>query len=341
MVQPSVFLEGLGALAREERPDRLGRVPERGIRGVHLDPREDRDHLLAEPGAEELVVEGELEQESRSSPASAPRRRRGTAGELVGGLFGLDQDVADLRTVAVDDDELVSLPRIGRSWRTASRARSSCCAVVPESSGRSSALPPNATTASGRTKEKKGVRIHLGRRDRRRTGRPLSSLPPSQVASHALRSSRTSGIVMQRGPPRARESSWAASRIAYFLAASTAPAPPAEEEVVFVDDLVTRPGELFRGALVAVVDEDHAGRQREGVRAVGPLLAPLRDRVVAAAADRPQVELLRLQRREQVLLGRPGDLALASGRTRRRRPPRRRPAGSSARRPGTRPARSS
>src|SRR5271154_1377990 len=46
---------------------------------------------------------------------------------------------------------------IGISIRTASRARASCVAVEPSSSGRSSALPPNATTARGRTNEKNGV----------------------------------------------------------------------------------------------------------------------------------------------------------------------------------------
>ena len=102
-------LHQLGLLLREKRADRLGGFQERRVRGVDLDLGHDRDDLLAKAGARQLVVEGELEQEThrafRLGDAEVQRLRR----DPVGGLFGLHQDVADLRPVAVDDDELVPL----------------------------------------------------------------------------------------------------------------------------------------------------------------------------------------------------------------------------------------
>src|SRR6185503_11346955 len=62
---------------------------------------------------------------------------------------------------------------------------------------------------------------------------------------------------------------------------------------------------------VLVVEEDDAGRHREGVGAVGPLLALLLEEVVAAARHHLELEAERRQRAEQRLLQREGQLAAA------------------------------
>ena len=109
IVHPAVFVRSSARLLREKRPDGLRGLQERRVRGVDFDLRHDRHDLLAEPGARQLVVERELEQEPhrpfRLRHAEVERLRR----DLLGGLLGLDEDVADLRAVAVDDDELVAL----------------------------------------------------------------------------------------------------------------------------------------------------------------------------------------------------------------------------------------
>src|SRR5215471_4315722 len=88
---------------------------------------------------------------------------------------------------------------IGRSIRTASRARSSCWPVEPSSSGRSSAFPPKATTASGRTKEKKGVGFMGETADRRRqTAESGSSTSAVCNPASAVRSSRLHVLPHQR-----------------------------------------------------------------------------------------------------------------------------------------------
>src|SRR5215468_5842253 len=81
-----------------------------------------------------------------------------------------------------------------------------------------------------------------------------------------------------------------------------------EEQVRLVDDLVAGLRELVGRLLVAVVRQDDARREREGVGAVGPLLAALGDRILAAAQDGFEIELLGLERGQQVLFGRPRDL---------------------------------
>src|SRR5512143_3452219 len=58
---------------------------------------------------------------------------------------------------------------------------------------------------------------------------------------------------------------------------------PSEQEIVVRDDRVPLANEGIRGALVPVVAENDAGRERERVRAVGPLFALLVDRIGAAA----------------------------------------------------------
>ena len=121
--------------------------------------------------------------------------------------------------------------------------------------------------------------------------------------------SRTSGIVMQRGPPRARDSSGAESRIAClpgFLRSSVS--LPSRRSSSATTAYPSRARESA-GALVPVVAEDDAGREREHVRAVRPLLALLVDRIGAAAEDGNEVDAQRRERREQVVPRGPRDLA--------------------------------
>ena len=82
---------------------------------------------------------------------------------------------------------------------------------------------------------------------------------------------------MQRGPPRARDSSWPGDLDRVLLVGPRLQLRAAEEEIVFVDDVVAVRGQLLGGAHVALVEQDDARREREGVRAVGPLLALLID----------------------------------------------------------------
>src|SRR5262249_13106476 len=87
-----------------------------------------------------------------------------------------------------------SYPRAstGSRRRTASRARSSWSRVVPESPGRRRALPPNATTASGRTKEKKGV-VMTGERPKPELGGLGSYVFPDEGHRHAAGTAARTG----------------------------------------------------------------------------------------------------------------------------------------------------
>src|SRR5580765_615779 len=133
------------------------------------------------------------------------------------------------------------------SLRTASRALSSCSAVVPESSGRSSALPPKATTASGRTKEKNGVGFIVGEKP---SG--LQVLP-NEGHRHAARSAA--------GP---RELVRGQQNRVLLAGLPELELFPAEQEIGLVHDAVSGAVQLGGGGFVAVVEEDDARRQREG-----------------------------------------------------------------------------
>ena len=90
------------------------------------------------------------------------------------------------------------------------------------------------------------------------------------------------GIVMQRGPPRARDSSLEQSEI-------TAGPPPsrscvAGHDVLIAQDPPAAPRQLFHRLVIAPVEQDQPGGDGEGVGAVGPLLALLVDRLLGAAA---------------------------------------------------------
>src|SRR6266508_3431880 len=207
---------------------------------------------------------------------------------------------------------------MGSRCRTASRARWSCCAVLPESPGRSSALPPKATTASGRTKEKKGVLMSwesgpgTGDSGLEPGGRHPSELRvPSPVSRP--RFAPRSWVVPDEGhrhapraAPRAgqlvRGQAYDAFALAHVQLLAT------QKQIGLVHDTVAGAPELFGRPNVAVIEKDDPGREREGVGAVGPLLPAFRDRIVSSAADRREVEALGLQGGQQVLLRSPADL---------------------------------
>src|SRR6185295_10076606 len=164
--------------------------------------------------------------------------------------------------------------------------------------------PPKATTASGRTKEKKRFDVTRPPEEpgngRTRPGGPgpgfSREILPDERHRHAARPA-----------PGPRE--LVRGEAHDGLVRQVELAPP-EEEIRLFDDRIAGARELLGRLDVAVVEEDDAGRDREGVRAVGPLLPSLGDRVGSAAAHRREVDLLPLQRGEQVVFRSPGDLAL-------------------------------
>ena len=90
----------------------------------------------------------------------------------------------------------------------------------------------------------------------------------------AYRSSRLTGQDIQRGPPRPRESS-------------------ADGMVMTSMPFLSK---QLVGYIVAVVGDDRARRDAEGVRAVVPLLALRSQQIAAAAADQVDRRQLELQR---------------------------------------------
>ena len=100
--------------------------------------------------------------------------------------------------------------------------------------------------------------------------------------------SRSSGMVMQRGPPRARDSSLPSRVTTVGPRPSTGSLPVLH--LLLADDPPAAGGQLLAGAAVAAVEDDHPGGDGEGVGAVGPLLALLVEDVGAAAA-RHQLDL--------------------------------------------------
>src|SRR5439155_14938821 len=72
----------------------------------------------------------------------------------------------------------------------------------------------------------------------------------------------------------------------------------AEEEVVLVDDVIAVRRELLGGAHIPLVEHDDSWRERECIRAVGPLFALLVDRFLSAAVNRVEIEAVWLQLRQ-------------------------------------------
>ena len=104
----AVVDEGLRLLAREVAPDRLARVGEARVVAVDEGAGDEGGHGGVEPGIAQRVVEGVQDREAErplglgAAPVQRDRRHD------VGGELVLDQDVADLRAVAVGDDQLVA-----------------------------------------------------------------------------------------------------------------------------------------------------------------------------------------------------------------------------------------
>ena len=96
--------ETLGGLPVIDRPDRLGRVAERGVVAVHLDHRQQRgERLLERQQVAQLLLDDVAD------------HRLGLRAEHVEGVGrdvvvrrGLQRQQPHLRTVAVRDDDLVA-----------------------------------------------------------------------------------------------------------------------------------------------------------------------------------------------------------------------------------------
>src|SRR5258706_4074871 len=171
---------------------------------------------------------------------------------------------------------LYSCRTTSASQRAACLARAICSSCVPRSSGRNRALPPNATTASflgSATLQLLALERH---------GHAARAAPSTRqlVAGHL---NRVLGI-----SPRLQ-----------FRAS--------EEKVILIDDVIPVRGQLLGRADVALVTKNDPWRKREGVSAVGPLLALLIDRASAAAVDRLEIEPPFFQRAEERLLRRVRD----------------------------------
>src|SRR5215208_6714966 len=103
-----IALERFGAVAREEGTDRLRRPLERDVVRVDLHFGEHCGDIADEADALQSVADRLLQHETdrafRLCDGYVQRLRR----NLRRRLFGLYEDVADLRPVAVHDDELVA-----------------------------------------------------------------------------------------------------------------------------------------------------------------------------------------------------------------------------------------
>src|SRR5262245_58739175 len=80
----------------------------------------------------------------------------------------------------------------------------------------------------------------------------------------------------------------------------------AQQQILGGDDAEAAAGERVERGVVAVVHRDDARSQGERVGAVGPLLALLRDRVVASTKNRLEPRAPAGEAREEVLPGGPG-----------------------------------
>ena len=221
---PPILLQTpLRAPAEKKGPIGLDGCEERRVRGVHLDLGHDRRRpACGSPPRGSSLSKASSSRNPIEPCVCATQKSSVCGGTLPDGHLGLDQEVADLRAVAVHDDELVApredrkqLPdRVARPLRAAAAE----CPSPPAAAAR--CLRRRRPRAAGRRRRRECV---MGRKreagsgeTRYRTRRP--SLPSHVSRLTAHRSSRTSGIAMQRGPPRARESSCAARRIDVLLA---------------------------------------------------------------------------------------------------------------------------
>jgi hypothetical protein len=217
----------------------------------------------------EARCKGELEQESERAlglrDAEIERLRR----NLRGGELGLDEQVPTwvrcrarrrARTRARGPEAVPD--RLARP-RELRRGRSG-------SSGRSSALPPNATTASGRTNEKKESVTVVSRSE------PLARLRESDVtlAPRTIHSSRRGARHAAR-PPRARTAR--SARRTTHLPLPHVELLAAEEQVVLVHDPVTGAAELLGRPHVAVVEKDDPGARANALAPSVHCSPPLRD----------------------------------------------------------------
>src|SRR5258706_8357370 len=171
---------------------------------------------------------------------------------------------------------LYSCRTASASQRAACLARAICSSCVPRSSGRNSALPPNATTAS------------------------------------FLGSATLQLLALERHGHAARSAARARQLVAGHLDRVLGIGPrlqlgPSEQEVILVDDVIPVRGQFFGRTDIALVEKDDSGREREGVGPVGPLLALLIDRAPPPAVDRLEVEPAFFERTEQRLLRRVGN----------------------------------
>ena len=149
---------------------------------VDFDLGQDRGHFRRRGRSTQAIADGLLQHEPDRAlglrDADVERLRR----DLRRRLLGLHEDVPDLRTVAVDDDQLVAVADdLRQPARGLLRARDLLFL-------RAAILGTKQRIAA----EGDDRQLHQ-------------------------RSSRSSGMVMQRGPPRARDSSLPAICSAYFL----------------------------------------------------------------------------------------------------------------------------
>jgi hypothetical protein len=93
---------------RVERADRLGRLVEGRVVLVDDDLGDERGDLLVDGPPPQLVDDRPLQHEAHAALGHGVADVERIGRDLVGRLLHLDEEVPDLRPVAVDDDELVA-----------------------------------------------------------------------------------------------------------------------------------------------------------------------------------------------------------------------------------------
>ncbi len=103
-----LFAAPLGLFLRQERSDRLVESFERGVLSVDDDLRHDGDDVLRNVTSTELVQQALLQDVAQAALGHRDQHVQRHRGDIVPRLLVLQQQVADLRSVAVRDDEVVA-----------------------------------------------------------------------------------------------------------------------------------------------------------------------------------------------------------------------------------------
>ena len=164
----AVVDQRLRLLAGEVAADRLGRVGEAGVVAVDERAGDERGDGAVDAARRRSAASRASRMVKPIVPCVwAPHQSSGTGRHDVRGELVLDQQVADLRAVAVGDDDLVAGgDEVGDAARIATPTASIWAAGVALPSGAVIALPPRASRTRTSATSSRAVRSGAGARSR-------------------------------------------------------------------------------------------------------------------------------------------------------------------------------